>query len=228
MRFEQLNWMDIESYLAQDDRIMLVLGSCEQHGYLSLLTDVQVPQALADAASQESQVLVAPALNFGVSPYFLDFPGTISLRSSTYLAVFSDVLTSLIHSGFRRILILNGHGGNHMATGLTTELLTQYPQVSIRWYSWWQAPAVVHVFQKHGLKPGHASWMEAFPFTRVVQIPMGEDRGIEADTTLSAQAMRQTYPDGVMGYPYQADPMIMDEIFKAALANVLYLLKFED
>ena len=50
MRFGDLNWMDVEEYLKHDDRVMLVLGSSVQHGYLSLQTDVRIPLALADAA----------------------------------------------------------------------------------------------------------------------------------------------------------------------------------
>jgi creatinine amidohydrolase len=66
MRYDELNWMDIESYLEQEDRLMLVVGSCDQHGYLSLLSDIKIPLALADAASRQTGVLVAPPLNFGV------------------------------------------------------------------------------------------------------------------------------------------------------------------
>ena len=51
MRFEELNWMDVERYLEQDDRLILVTGACEQHAYLSLLTDIKIPLAMADAAS---------------------------------------------------------------------------------------------------------------------------------------------------------------------------------
>ena len=89
MRFEELNWFDVESYLEKDDRLMLVLGACEQHGYLSLATDVKIPQALADAASQQTSVLVAPAITYGASPYFLGFPGTLSLRLAQLRAVFA-------------------------------------------------------------------------------------------------------------------------------------------
>ena len=77
MRLEDLNWMDVEKYLQQEDRLMLVIGATEQHGYLSLLTDIKIPLALADSASQATGVLVAPPLNFGVSPYFLAYPGHI-------------------------------------------------------------------------------------------------------------------------------------------------------
>ena len=228
MRFEELNWMDVESYLRKDDRIMLVLGSCEQHGYLSLQTDMLIPQALADAASQESNILVAPALNFGVSPYFMAFPGTITMRSTTYLAVLEDIFTSLIQHGFRRFLILNGHGGNNLVSTTIEEILNRYPEVKVRWYAWWQAPAVISVYEKHGLKPGHATWMEAFPFTRVTELPSADHSVPEYHGLMRAKELKNIYPEGVMGSPYQADLKIMDEIFQAALANILYSLKFED
>src|SRR4030042_4815434 len=107
MRFEDLSWLDVEKYLQSDDRLILVLGACEQHGYLSLLTDAKIPQALADAASQQSGVLVAPPLNFGASPYFLSYPGTISLRITTLRDVAEDMVRSVYQQGFRRLLILN-------------------------------------------------------------------------------------------------------------------------
>ena len=57
MKFEDLNWMQVEEYLKTDDRLILVLGACEQHGYLSLMTDVKIPMALAEEASRQSGVL---------------------------------------------------------------------------------------------------------------------------------------------------------------------------
>ena len=116
MRFEELNWFDIEKYLESEDRLMLVLGACEQHGYLSLSTDVLIPQALADAASKQTGVLIAPSVNFGASPYFLDYPGTLSLRLSTLLDLVEDLVRSSHGHGFRRFLVLNGHGGNDGAS----------------------------------------------------------------------------------------------------------------
>ena len=99
MRFEDLNWMDVESYLATDDRLMLVLGACEQHGYLSLLTDIKIPLALATAASERTHVLVAPPINFGLSHYFARYPGTISLRIETFLAVVGDLVRGVHAQG---------------------------------------------------------------------------------------------------------------------------------
>ena len=227
MRFEELNWFDIESYLEGEDRLMLVLGACEQHGYLSLLTDVKIPLALADAASQQIGVLVAPPLNFGSSPYFLAYPGTLSLRSTTLLDLVEDLVRSAYGQGFRRILVLNGHGGNDGARGRLFELASQLPDLRLAWYAWWQSHSVEAVAQANDLKPTHASWLEAFPFTRVADLPSGEKIPPSVPGIMGAEQARQVYGDGVFGGPYQVEDAIMEAVFAAALADVLQLLKFD-
>ncbi len=226
MRFEELNWMDVETYLQHEDRVMLVLGATEQHGYLSLATDTRVPMALADAASARTDVLVAPPMNFGVSPYFLAYPGTISLRSETLLAVVEDVITSLYGHGFRRILVLNGHGGNDGARGKLWELANRLPGLRVAWYAWWLSHSVEEVARKHEIKPYHASWLEAFPFTTVAELPEGIKTPVSFVGMKNAEESREAYGDGVFGGPYKVAPEIMDELFAAALADVLHLLDF--
>ena len=81
---EDLNWMDVERYLERDDRVVVVTGSCEQHGYLSLLADVRIPLAVAREACRREGVLIAPALPYGISPQFTAYPGTLSLRPETF------------------------------------------------------------------------------------------------------------------------------------------------
>ena len=158
MRYEDLNWFDLERYLASDNRILLVLGSCEQHGYLSLTTDVKIPSAIADAASQITGVLIAPPLNFGCSPYFLDYPGTISLRIETLNNIVEDIVYSIFKQGFRRLLILNGHGGNDPVRARLYELINELPGLQISWYSWWNSHSVQLVAEEYELKPAHANW----------------------------------------------------------------------
>jgi creatinine amidohydrolase len=224
MRLDELNWMDVENYLENEDRIILVLGATEQHGYLSMTTDVQIPLALADAASQRTGVLVAPPLNFGVSPYFLTYPGTISLRLSTFLDAVEDIIRSLYGQGFRRFIVLNGHGGNDPARGRLTELSNDLADARVAWYAWWTAHSVEAAAMKHGLKSYHAAWIEAFPFTRVTALPEGEKTPPSYKGLLNAARSREVFGDGVFGGPYQVDPEIMDEIFAAALEDVLFLL----
>lgn len=226
MRFENLNWMDVEQYLRRDDRVILVLGACEQHGYLSLLTDVKIPLALADAASRQSGVLVAPPLNFGVSPYFLSYPGTISLRTETFIKVVEDVVQSLYHQGFRRFLVLNGHGGNAAAQNVLVEMANRYAGMRVAWYAWWQSHSVEAVAARYGLKIYHAGWAEAFSFTRVADLPTGEKRVEGYQGLLNAEETRATFGDGVFGGAYEVSEVILQELFDAALQDVLALLNF--
>ena len=226
MRFEELNWFDVQSYLEQDDRLILVIGSCEQHAYLSLLTDVKIPLALAEAASQKTNVLVAPPVNFGVSPYFLAYPGTLSIRVTTLLDLVEDLIRSAYRQGFRKFLILNGHGGNDPVRGRLYELANQLPGIRLSWYAWWTSHSVEQVAQKHGLKPSHANWLEAFPFTAVAELPRGEKNPPYIPGLMDADQAREVYGDGQFGGAYQADETVMHEMFAACLQDVLKLLEF--
>lgn len=225
MRIEDLNWMDVENYLKNDNRLMLVMGACEQHGYLSMLTDVKIPLAIADAASERTGVPVAPELNYGVSPYFIDFPGTISLRLQTFLHMIEDIVRCVYHQGFHRLLVLNGHGGNTPAQTLLYELANDLPDLSIEWYAWWMTPNVLAVAEKFDLIPYHAAWSEAFPFVRVAPLPDGFKEPVELGRITDAKTARQLYGDGVFGGQYKAQPEVMEQIFNAAVEDVVPLLE---
>jgi creatinine amidohydrolase len=225
MRLSDLNWFDVESYLNNDGRIILVLGSCEQHAYLSLLTDVKIPLALADAASQKTGVLVAPELNFGASPYFLEYPGTLSLRIATLMDIVEDLVRSLYGQGFPRLLILNGHGGNDPVRGRLYELANEFSDLRIAWYAWWTSHSVEAICQKYQLKPAHANWLEAFPFTRVADLPEGEKSPPRVPGLMGSEEARRVYGDGSFGGKYQVDDAIMAEIFDACLTDVVQILK---
>ena len=228
MRLEDLNWMDVERYLGQDDRLILVLGACEQHGYLSLQADVKIPLALADFASTQTGVLVAPTLNFGVSPYFLDYPGTLSLGVKTMISVVEDIVRSAYWQGFRRILVLNGHGGNSAARHHLNEVNNDLLDLKLNWYDWWMSQSVETVAQKHNIKPGHANWLEAFSFTIVSELPEGSKIPPRVPSAImDAKNTREVYGDGSFGGPYRVDDEIMQDVLNAALEDVLLLLKFE-
>ena len=227
MRLEDLNWMDVERYLEQDDRLILILGACEQHGYLSLLTDIKIPLALADSASNRTGVLVAPPLNFGISPYFLDYPGTLSFSVKTMISAVEDILRSAYRQGFRRILVLNGHGGNSAARNHLNQVNNDLPGLRMNWYDWWNSHSVEIVAQKHNIKPNHANWLEAFSFTIVGELP--EESKVPPrvpGAIMDAKTAREVYGDGSFGGPYRVDDGIMQEVLNAALEDVLLMLKF--
>jgi creatinine amidohydrolase len=107
------------------------------------------------------------------------------------------------------------------------DLANQLTGLQIAWYSWWQSNCVKDLAERYKLRPMHASWMEAFPFTRVAELPKGEKTPVEARSTLNAAQTRQAYGDGVFGGSYEADASIMSELFNLCLEDVLYLLRFD-
>jgi creatinine amidohydrolase len=160
-------------------------------------------------------------------PYFLAYPGTLSLRATTLLDLVEDLLRSARNQGFLRMLFLNGHGGNDPVRARLYELANELPDLRVAWYAWWTSHSVQAVAQSHGLRPSHASWLEAFPFTKVRDLPPGEKLPPNVPGLLNAEEARRVYGDGVFGGPYEVEQAIMDEVFAAALGDVLQLLKFE-
>jgi len=228
MRLAELNWMEIEAYLKKDDRLILVLGANEQHGYISIGADVKIPLSIADAASQQTGVPVAPPLNFGCSSYFTKYPGTISLRVSTFIAVVEDMVRTLHGQGFKRLMIVNGHGGNKPAKVSLGELANELAGIKIAWYDWYESSSVNAIAKHYNLEGYHASWIEAFPFVRQANMPTGDKAPFKTNLILSSEEVKKAIGDGVYGGPYHVDEAIMSEIFAASVRDVLHILQFSD
>jgi creatinine amidohydrolase len=217
MRLEDLNWMDVERYLEQDDRIILVTGATEQHAYLSLFTDILIPAKIALAVAEREHVLVAPPFNFGHSRSFAYFPGTISLTRSTFDLVLVEMIECLLHQGFRRFLILNGHGGNHEPQRLR-DFHRESDEVLVVWHDWWAGEAVKGFIERHGLDATftHANWLENFRFCRVAEVPQGGKPFIDEEAAALLDydpTQRQVIGDGSLGGLYQIDDTLMQELF---------------
>ena len=124
MRLERSTWPQVEAYFAQSDTVMLLFGSIEQHGrHNPLGTDLFAPLKLAELVEGRLPgLLVAPALPFGATPRFTEFPGTVSLGDELLYRVVLHMCESLYTYGARHFVFLNGHGGNTKAlldAGLT-------------------------------------------------------------------------------------------------------------
>src|ERR1039458_1902481 len=173
MRISDMNWMQVEEYLQRDDRAVLPLGSTEQHSHLRLTVDCVLPERVAAEAAEPLGIPVFPVVPYGVTPYFREFPGSISLRVETHLRVVRDILDSMAHSGFRRILIVNGHGGNNAVQQFAQEWAADHADCRVLFHNWWNAPLTWAKVQAIDPIASHGSWMENFPWTRLpgVQMP---------------------------------------------------------
>jgi creatinine amidohydrolase len=181
MRIADMNWMQVEARVAGDDRCVLPIGSVEQHAYLSLCVDMILSEKVAVDAAEPLGVPVYPAVPFGITPYFADFPGTVSLRVTTYMALIEDILESLYRGGFRRILIVNGHGGNGPVQGLLQEWMGRRRDAKVKFHNWWNSPQTWAKVQAIDPAASHASWMENFPWTRIPGVKLPQEKKPRVD-----------------------------------------------
>ncbi len=225
---EQLNWMQVETHLQTDDRCVLPLGSTEQHAYLSLCVDNILPERLAREAAAPLGVPVFPVLPYGITPYFRAYPGTVSLRVSTYLSVVRDVLDGLYEQGFRRILIVNGHGGNSPAQGFVGEWMADHPGARVKFHNWWNAPQTWAQVQATDPNASHASWMENFPWTRLEGVTVPDEEKAAADLNvlrlLGPQELRDYLGEGNYGGRFQRPDADMQAIWNVAVQETRALL----
>jgi creatinine amidohydrolase len=228
MKIAEMNWMQVETYLQHDDRCVLPVGSTEQHGYLSLCVDNILPERLAIEVAEPLGIPVFPVLPYGLTPYFRAYPGTICLRHQTYLLLFRDILDSLKEAGFRRILIINGHGGNSPAAGLVKEWMADHPDMRVKWHNWWNAPRTWAKVQAIDPDGSHASWMENFPWTRLPGITLPDTKKPMADNyhlnVLNPIETRAYLGDGNFGGLYQRSDEDMLALWQVAVEETRELL----
>jgi len=219
----------VEDWVRHDDRCVLPLGSTEQHAGLSLATDAILAERVAIEAAEPLGIPVFPVLPYGLTPYFTSFAGSVTLRVATFAAVVRDVLDSLKQTGFRRVLIVNGHGGNQPAMSLAQEWMMDNPDARVRVHDWWRAPLTTTVIHRIDPVASHASWMENFPWTRLPnREPVeGAKPMVDVDQlrALPPFEVRLLLDDGNFGGRYQRDDAEMLEIWEVAVRETRSLLE---
>ncbi len=220
--FFDLNWMEIEEYLEKNDQIIVTIGACEQHGYLSLLSDTLIPEAVAKKVCEDLRILMIPPLPFGVSSVWTAYPGTITLSPITFITVVREIIDGLWKQGFRRILLNNGHGGNmDFLTEIMIEFNNNHSNACVHYYSGYNYPTVMKIVRELGFPPNHGSWFENFPFTRVAPITERKKPRLERwPAAASSDDYRKVLGDGVSDGPYQLSDDIMDRIFVAMVEGM--------
>ncbi len=205
-----ISWEQCAEYLARDKRIILPIGATEQHGrHLGLGTDYLIADEIARRIGEQTNTLVAPTLSYGMSHFHLEFSGTVSLSPASLSAVLQDIFQSLYRHGFRRVLVVNGHGGNHPALLSAAAIVqNQFPDLRVKFFEWWLDSEITHIVDETlGAQQGtHASNHETAFMLAVAPHAVHVERIAKRDAPViparefdSPTRFREKFPDGVMG-----------------------------
>jgi creatinine amidohydrolase/Fe(II)-dependent formamide hydrolase-like protein len=230
------SWPEIEAYLSRSRTVVVPIGSNEQHGPTGLLgTDWLCPEIIANEAHEAGDLLVAPTFNIGMAQHHLGFPGTITLRPSTFMAAIADWVRSLAAHGFERIYFLNGHGGN--VASIEAAFAEVYAEASfarrpagfaMKLRNWWDLPGV-HRLCDEMFPQGHGSHatpseiaVTQYAYPQSIKQAAYTPRIAPTGPIREATDYRARFPDGRIGSdPAQATPEKGAEIVRTAVPALI-------
>ncbi len=153
----ELNWREFRDLVpAKHDAVVIPIGTVEAHGGIPLGTDIVIPEYLADRLSRRLNLIVAPAVNYGVTRTLLPYPGSHTVASATFQRYVTEIFAGFGRMGFRKLVVVNGHGGHiDELKEAAQEAFRETGLFTIVLHWWLMAPdASVEVF---GAEGGHAA-----------------------------------------------------------------------
>lgn len=137
-RLEEMSWPRAQAAIVGGATAVVPVGSLEQHGrHLALNTDNVIADAIGEEAARRGterglKLLLCPSLHYGYTMHNMDFPGTITLRMETLLEMTVDVVSSLVHHGCRKVVLLNAHGSNWSILDLVCRrVMNRHPEALV-------------------------------------------------------------------------------------------------
>ena len=242
MRMQLVSWLEVDAYLKQSTAIIMPIGSTEQHGPNGLIgTDALTAEMIAWKLGEDLGVMVAPTIAVGMAQHHLGFPGSMTLRPSTLIAVIQDMVNSLARHGFERFFFINGHGGNvatvtaafseiYAETSLQTAASNRPPLRCVL-RNWYMGRRVGEISKEvfgddegsHATPSEVALTYYGYPEVgeRLSKVPLDPPRAPDGDI-YDADDYRRQFPDGRIGSnPSGATAEIGARILKAATADMI-------
>lgn len=139
-RYEEFTWPEIRTAVAQQRVAVIPVGTVEQHGpHLPLVTDVLTATEMSRRAVERipQEAVILPSVFYAFNEHHLDFPGTIAVEGSTFVSYVTDIGKSLAHHGFRKILLVNGHGSNVPFLDIVARNVTNSTDSICAMVPWW-------------------------------------------------------------------------------------------
>nr|MBN2277911.1 creatininase family protein [candidate division Zixibacteria bacterium] len=191
--YQKLTWKNIRDLVPDKiDTVILPIGTVEAHGAAALGTDNYIPESIAAYLAEKINALIVPTLNYGITKSLYGYPGSMTVRTENFENFVADILKSLYDVGFRKVIIMNGHGGNNASLKKAAHDFFYNYRVKTAVIHWWELceEAVKEIYGEDG---GHAANNE----TAMVQ---AIDEAL-ADKTLYDDNMPYFYRSGADIYP---------------------------
>ena len=233
MHLSDVTWTDVRD--ADTDLALLPVGSTEQHGpHAPLGTDAYHAETVAEAGADayDGDVVVAPTVPVGVAEEHRRFDGTLWVSPDTFRNYVRDVVGSLAHHGFDRVIVVNGHGGNVPALGEVTATISRHDDAYAVPFTWFEAVG------DHGSEMGHGGPLET-ALLRATHPELVREGRIEAAREGASEAWGDWVPgtgtnlahdsdeftaNGVVGDPGAGDAELGEELLESAAASLSRLL----
>ena len=241
MLLENMSYVEVEAYLVEKDIVIIPIGSTEQHSPYGLIgTDFITAEAVAREVGKRLDIIVAPTVNYGMSQHHMGFKGTVTLSPETMIMFIKDIVQSFLDHGFRRIVFINGHGGNiEPVKTAFSQLKYENKKGIFEIISWFLLPEVQEIERdifedKNGL---HATPSEV-SITKYLRPDAFRTKPAEKKRItknriyfpLSRDEFKKAYPDGRMeSAPWLAKEkygkLIMEEAVRAVSSRIREILK---
>lgn len=157
-RYEEFTWPEIREAVAANRVAVLPVGTIEQHGpHLPLATDVLTSSEMSRLAVERNpgRAMLLPPVSYSFNEHHMDFPGTIAVGGETIIRYVTDIGKSLARHGFRKILLVNGHGSNVPFLDIAARNITNETEAICAMVSWWSLiPKALFAELRESEKPG--------------------------------------------------------------------------
>ena len=150
--YEEMKWPEIKEVVKENRIVILPVATLEDHGpHLPIITDVAITNKISQEAARRipDSVVLLPIQTHGYSPHHMDFPGPITIKGQTFIDYMLDIIRSLVHHGFNRILLVNGHGSNSPWLETVVRLgIIEFPHTLCGTVNWWAIPELAEDIKK--------------------------------------------------------------------------------
>jgi creatinine amidohydrolase len=252
-RYEKLTWPEINEAIQQNQVCIIPCGAVEQHGdHLPLDVDLVCPGGIARGVGEANpdRLLVLPTIQYGYTGHVMDFPGTINTHYETFIKQVLDVTKSLAYHGFKKIILLNGHGSNMPNLDLAARRTNLETDAECCLIAWWNLLSVDPEFLpgwRESQFPGgisHACELETSLYLYLDEENVRKDRIHNHISTLndgnpyiwgdllgkgpaSLVSWTSTYsPRGVMGQPELATREKGEQVYNEAVKQLSAIVEF--